>query len=119
MDMYGFWRSQATFRLRVALNLKGIAYREIPIDLDARAQNADDFRKVNPMGSVPALVLGRPEGLRGATRGRVRDRHALPRRHADLRRRLPRRSVRRRAGLLDRGRRHPHRASYRRDVHGY
>ena len=58
MDMYGFWRSQATFRLRVALNLKGIAYREIPVDLDAGAQDADAFRKVNPMGSVPALMVG-------------------------------------------------------------
>ncbi len=57
MDMYGFWRSQATFRLRVALNVKGIAYREIPIDLDGGAQNTDDYRKVNPMGSVPALMV--------------------------------------------------------------
>ncbi len=57
MDMYGFWRSQATFRLRVALNLKGIDYREIPIDLDAGAQNAPDFRHVNPLGAVPALMV--------------------------------------------------------------
>ena len=58
MDMYGFWRSQATFRLRVALNLKSIAYREIPVDLDAGAQNGDEYRKVNPLGSVPALMVG-------------------------------------------------------------
>ena len=57
MDLYGFWRSQATFRLRVALNLKGIAYSEIPVDLDAGEQNADEFRKLNPMGSVPALLV--------------------------------------------------------------
>ncbi len=57
MDMYGFWRSQATFRLRVALNLKGIAYREIPINLDAGEQNAPDFRAINPLGAVPALMI--------------------------------------------------------------
>ena len=57
MEMYGFWRSQATFRLRVALNIKGIAYSEVPIDLDAGAQNDDAFRKINPMGSVPALMV--------------------------------------------------------------
>ena len=61
MDMYGFWRSQATFRLRVALNLKGIAYQEIPVDLDAGAQHADEFRTLNPMVSVPALMVeGQP-----------------------------------------------------------
>lgn len=58
MDMYGFWRSQATFRIRVAFHLKGIDYKEIPVDLDAGAQNEADFRRVNPLGSVPALMIG-------------------------------------------------------------
>ena len=57
MDMYGFWRSQATFRVRVALNLKGIAYREIPINLDTGEQDAAGFRAINPMGGVPALMV--------------------------------------------------------------
>ena len=57
MDVYGFWRSQATFRLRVALNIKGIAYREIPIDLDGGEQNAEKYRAINPMGGVPALMV--------------------------------------------------------------
>jgi maleylacetoacetate isomerase len=57
MDMYGFWRSQATFRVRVALNVKSIAYREIPIDLDSGGQDQAAFHAINPMGGVPALVV--------------------------------------------------------------
>lgn len=58
VEMYGFWRSQATFRLRVALNLKGCAYTELPVDLDAGQQNDEAFRAINPSGSVPALRVG-------------------------------------------------------------
>ena len=57
MKVYGFWRSQAMFRLRVALNLKGIAYIETPINIDRGEQDADWFRQINPMGSVPALMV--------------------------------------------------------------
>ena len=57
LTMYGFWRSQATFRVRVALNVKGVAYEEIPIDLDKGEQNAEAFRGKNPLGGVPALMI--------------------------------------------------------------
>lgn len=56
-ELYGFWRSQATFRLRAALNLKGVAFRETPIDLDLGEQDRGEFRRINPSGSVPALVI--------------------------------------------------------------
>jgi maleylacetoacetate isomerase len=55
--MYGFWRSAATFRVRTALHLKGLAYEETMIDLDAGAQDAPSFRAVNPAGAVPALYI--------------------------------------------------------------
>lgn len=54
--LYGFWRSMAAYRVRVALALKGVAVREIAIDLDAREQFAPDFLAVNPEGAVPALI---------------------------------------------------------------
>ncbi len=57
MKMFCFWRSLATYRIRVALNLKGISVTEELIDLDRGDQNDAEFRKVNPMGAVPALVL--------------------------------------------------------------
>lgn len=56
MEMYGFWRSAATYRLRVALNLKGVEAHEIPVDLDTGAQNEPAFRAINPQGAVPALI---------------------------------------------------------------
>ncbi len=58
MDIYGFWRSQATFRVRVALNFKGVGFRELPINLDKGEQNDPSFLAVNPLGSVPALLVG-------------------------------------------------------------
>ncbi len=56
VTLYGFWRSNATYRVRVALNLKGIAYREVPVDLDKGEQHAADFLARNPFAAVPALI---------------------------------------------------------------
>jgi maleylacetoacetate isomerase len=57
MKLYGFWRSLASYRVRVALAMKGLQAEEISIDLLKGRQNSDDYLAVNPQGVVPALVL--------------------------------------------------------------
>lgn len=60
--MYGFWRSAAAFRVRVALNLKGLAYRETMVDLDAGEQHVPAYKAINPQSAVPSVFIddGRP-----------------------------------------------------------
>lgn len=62
MQLYTFWRSNAAYRVRVALNLKGIPFDRVSIDLLKGEQFAASFRAVNPARAVPALVLddGKP-----------------------------------------------------------
>jgi maleylacetoacetate isomerase len=57
VKLYGFWRSLASYRVRVALALKGLQAEEISIDLLKGKQNSEDYLAVNPQGVVPALVL--------------------------------------------------------------
>ncbi|GJD49113.1 Maleylpyruvate isomerase [Methylobacterium crusticola] len=58
MRMIGNWRSAAAFRVRIALNLKGLPYEETFIDLDAGDQHRPEFRAINPQGAVPAFFDG-------------------------------------------------------------
>jgi maleylacetoacetate isomerase len=59
MKLYGFWRSLATYRVRVALALKGLKLDEpeISVDILKGRQFDDAYRKLNPQSVVPALVL--------------------------------------------------------------
>jgi maleylacetoacetate isomerase len=55
-ELYSYWRTSATYRVRVALNLKGLTALEHNINLDAGEQKSADFLKINPMGAIPALI---------------------------------------------------------------
>jgi len=57
MKLYGFWRSLATYRVRVALGLKGLKVEELSINLLQGKQHDDAYKAVNPQSVVPALVI--------------------------------------------------------------
>lgn len=55
MKLYGFYRSSAAFRVRIALNLKGLAYDQAPIHLRKNEQRSAAYLALNPQGLVPTL----------------------------------------------------------------
>ena len=55
-ELFSYWRTSAVYRVRVALNLKGLAAAERTIDLDVGEQHTAEFRKINPLGAIPALI---------------------------------------------------------------
>jgi maleylacetoacetate isomerase len=55
--LFDYWRSSASYRVRIALNLKGIAYERVSIDLAGGAQRDPSFRARNPQGFVPMLEI--------------------------------------------------------------
>ncbi len=60
MKLYSYWRSSAAYRVRIALNLKGLDYEVAPVHLlkDGGEQLQAEYRAINPQGVVPALVDG-------------------------------------------------------------
>ena len=55
--LYDFWRSSAAYRVRIVLNLKGVAYRSVPVNIAAGEQFAAAFAALNPQRLVPALAI--------------------------------------------------------------
>ncbi|MBW8784316.1 MAG: maleylacetoacetate isomerase [Novosphingobium sp.] len=54
---YDYWRSSAAYRVRIVLQLKGIAYRTEQVDLGAGEQTGARYRELNPQGLIPALAI--------------------------------------------------------------
>src|SRR6185437_2734028 len=65
MKLYSYFRSSAAYRVRIALNLKGMPYEMVSIHLnkDGGVQNTAEYRAVNPQKLVPSLVLDRGDVL--------------------------------------------------------
>lgn len=62
IEMHSFWRSAASYRVRAAFNLKGLAVRERFVDLDRGEQHAPAYRRINPQGALPTVLF--PDGTR-------------------------------------------------------
>ena len=55
--LFDYYRSSAAYRVRIALNLKGVNYESRPVNLLESEQRADDYRELNPQGLVPMLEI--------------------------------------------------------------
>ncbi len=55
----GYWRSSSSWRVRIALNWKGLTYENLPVHLvaDGGQQHSEDHRALNPMREVPVLLV--------------------------------------------------------------
>jgi maleylacetoacetate isomerase len=60
MQLFGYWRSTASYRVRIALALKGLKAEHVPVNLalNGGEQKKASYRQINPQGRVPALLLG-------------------------------------------------------------
>ncbi|WP_272986666.1 MULTISPECIES: maleylacetoacetate isomerase [Hyphomonas] len=57
--LYDYWRSSAAYRVRIAMNLKGVSYQQIPVNIapGADEQKSAEYRAVNPQMRVPAMEV--------------------------------------------------------------
>jgi maleylpyruvate isomerase len=58
MKLYSYYQSSASYRVRIALNLKGLAPDIVPVNLLAAEQRNDAYAAINPQMQVPSLVVG-------------------------------------------------------------
>ncbi|MEJ6387928.1 maleylacetoacetate isomerase [Gymnodinialimonas ulvae] len=57
LTLFSYWRSTTSYRVRAALNLKGVAYEQVSVNLLRGEQHGDTYRAVNPGYGVPTLIL--------------------------------------------------------------
>ena len=58
MKLFGFFRSSAAWRVRIALHYKGLAFENVPVNLLEGAHRRPEYLAVNPQGVIPTLVDG-------------------------------------------------------------
>lgn len=58
LQLFGYWRSSASYRVRIVMQLKGLDYELHPINLRQGEQREKAYRRINPQGLVPFLVDG-------------------------------------------------------------
>ncbi|HZJ66293.1 MAG TPA: glutathione S-transferase N-terminal domain-containing protein, partial [Kofleriaceae bacterium] len=60
--LHNFWRSSASYRVRIGLALKQLPYEYVSVNIGAGGQFADAYRAVNPMAQVPTLAITEDDG---------------------------------------------------------
>ena len=58
LKLYNYWRSTSSYRVRLLLNLKGVPWEYVPVNIPAGEQHGAAYRKISPNGFVPVLVDG-------------------------------------------------------------
>ena len=81
LKLHSYFRSSCSWRVRIALNFKGLDYETIPVHLvhDGGQQHSEEHRKLNPMGQVPVLIVdNEPLGQSMAILEYLEDKHPSP-----------------------------------------
>lgn len=64
LTLHNYWRSSASFRVRIGLNIKELPYDYVAVNLLDGAQLSDAYRAMNPIGQVPTLEIVEDDGRR-------------------------------------------------------
>ena len=59
LKLFNYWRSTSSYRTRIFLNLKGVDWEYVPVNINAGEQHGEAYRKISPNGFVPVLMDGK------------------------------------------------------------